>query len=121
MFLKFNLYTIVWAIIILLLVLMPGAQMAKADVMFSFDKMAHAFVFCILVFLMIIGFAKQNTFASLRSEPAKYALLISLAYALVLEAGQLLVSGRMVEVYDALANIIGCFIGYGFFYVVYKL
>ena len=121
MFLKYNLYTIVWAIIILILVLMPGAQMAKADVVFSFDKIAHGFVFCVLVFLMIIGFTKQHTFAMLRSGPAKYALLFSVAYALLLEAGQLLVSGRMVELYDAAANVSGCVAGYGLFYVVYKL
>ena len=121
MFFKYNLYTLIWAVIILLLVLMPGAQMAKADVMFSFDKIAHGFVFCVLVFLMIVGFAKQNTFTLLRLHPVKYALLISIAYALILEAGQLLVSGRMVEVYDAAANVSGCLVGYGFFYVVYKL
>jgi VanZ family protein len=121
MFFKYNLYTLIWAVIILLLVLMPGAQMAKADVVFSFDKIAHGFVFCVLVFLMIVGFAKQNTFTPLRSHPVKYALLISIAYALILEAGQLLVSGRMVEVYDAVANVSGCLVGYGIFYVVYKL
>ena len=121
MFLKYNLYTIVWAIVIFILVLIPGAQMAKADVIFSFDKIAHGFVFCVLVFLMIIGFTKQHTFASLRSGSVKYALLVSIAYALMLEAGQLLVSGRMVELYDATANVSGCLLGYGLFYVVYKL
>jgi VanZ family protein len=121
MFFKYNLYTLVWAIVILILVLMPGAQMAKADVIFSFDKIAHGFVFCVLAFLMIIGFTKQHTFALLRSRPVKYALLISITYALMLEAGQLLVSGRMVELYDATANVSGCLIGYGLFYLVYKL
>ena len=121
MFLKYNLYTIVWALVILLLVLMPGAQMAKADVMFSFDKLAHAFVFFVLVFLMIVGFTKQHTFPLLRSGAVKYTLLISISYALMLEAGQLLVTGRMVEVYDAISNVSGCVLGYGFFYVVYKL
>ncbi len=121
MFLKYNLYTIVWAMIILLLVLMPGAQMAKADVMFSFDKVAHAFVFFVLVFLMIIGFAKQHTFSHLRAGAVKFALLISIGYALLLEAGQLMVSGRVVELYDAAANVSGCLMGYGFFYLVYKL
>ena len=121
MFLKYNLYTIIWTIIILILVLMPGAQMAKADMIFSFDKIAHGFVFCVLVFLMIVGFAKQKTFSALKSEPVKYALLISVVYAVVLEAGQLMVSGRMVELYDATANVSGCLAGYGLFYLVYKL
>lgn len=121
MFLKFNLYTIVWAIIILILVLMPRAQMAKADVIFNFDKIAHGFVFCVLVFLMIIGFTKQHTFTRLRAGSVRYALSISIVYALMLEAGQLMVSGRMVELYDAAANVSGCFAGYGLFYAVYKL
>ncbi len=94
--------------------------MAHTDVM-SFDKFAHGFVFCILSFLMIVGFTKQSTFYKLRNNAVIFGLIISITYALFLELGQLLVSGRMVEMLDAIANVLGCLSGYAVFYAIYKL
>lgn len=123
MFLRYNLYTIIWACLILVLVLLPGQYMPKLNSgsLVSVDKLAHVFIFCVLVLLMIVGFAKQSAYPILRNKAVGYALKISVAYALVLEVTQGLSTGRMVELYDGIANVVGCFLGYGLFYVLYKL
>lgn len=123
MFLRFNLLTILWAVVILVLILLPSQDLPKieGETLISFDKLAHGGVFFILVFLMIIGFIKQSTYPKLRHSAIKYALTISICYSLVLEGAQLLSEGRMVDLYDGIANIIGCVSGFVFFCVVYRL
>lgn len=122
MFLRYNVYTIFWAVFILFLVLIPGRYLPEVNTT-SFlkpDKIAHIFIFCVLVFLMIVGFVKQSTYPVLRNNAVSYALKISVVYALTLEITQLWSAGRMVDLYDGIANIVGCLLGYGLFYVVYR-
>ncbi len=123
MFLRYNFYTILWALLIMVLVLMPGQYMpkVKTDSLISVDKLAHAFVFCVLVLLMIVGFTKQYTYTLLRNNAVKYTLFISLSFAILLEITQGLSPGRMLEWYDGIANMTGCLMGYGLFYIIYKL
>lgn len=123
MFFRYNALTIVWAIFILILILLPSQQLPEIETysLLSLDKLAHAFVFAVLVFLMIVGFIKQSTYPALRNNAIPYALCISMGYAIVLEITQLLSSGRMVELYDGIANIVGCGLGFGLFYAVYRI
>lgn len=121
MFLRYNLFTIIWAGIILLLILMPGQQFPELGNLFSFDKLAHTGVFAILVLLMIIGFTKQQKFSKLREKPIKYSLLISLFYASILELSQSLIPDRYANFYDMAFNILGVLVGYIFFLLIYKL
>ena len=106
--------------VILLLILMPGDQLPISDDVFSFDKFAHTGVFCILTFLMIIGFSKQYKFQILRDDPAKYSMITSAVYASILELGQIIIPDRHADFYDLAFNLIGVFLGYGFFLLVYK-
>ncbi|WP_407654486.1 VanZ family protein [Catalinimonas niigatensis] len=87
----------------------------------SIDKLAHAFVFCMLVLLMIIGFTKQSRYRLLRTNAIKYSLIISLTCAIILEILQFLSTARMVEFFDAGANIVGCISGWLLFLAIYKL
>ena len=121
MFLRFNLFTIVWAIIIFLLILMPGQEMPEIGDLFSFDKLAHLGVFCILCFLMIIGFTKQHQFLKLNQNPVKYSLIISCSYASILELGQAIVPERYANFYDLAFNLGGVIIGYLVYILIYKL
>lgn len=123
MFLRFNLYTFAWVIIILMLVLLPGQQMPdlKGDYLISVDKVAHAFIFCILVLLMIIGFTKQSRYPALRNHAVAYSLKISVVFAISLEMLQFFSSARMVEFLDAVANVAGCISGWLLFLAIYKL
>ena len=120
MFLKFNLFTFLWALVIFLLILMPGQQMPSFGDLFSFDKLAHLGVFGVLCFLMIIGFTKQVTFPKIRSNPVKYSLIISLTYASILELGQALIPGRYANFFDMAFNIAGVFLGYLLYLLIYK-
>ena len=99
---------------------MPGQQMPEIGDIFSFDKLAHLGVFSILSFLMIIGFTKQYTFSDLKKNSARYSLIISSAYASVLELGQSIIPDRYANFYDMTFNLIGVFIGYVLFLLIYK-
>ncbi len=123
MFLRYNLLTILWAIIILVLVLLPSQNLPKIDEdsLIGFDKLIHISIFLVLVFLMIVGFIKQSIYPVLRYDAVKYALIISIGYSLVLEGGQFFSEGRTVDIYDIIANTVGCTSGFALFYVIYKL
>lgn len=123
MFLRFNLFTILWALVILVLILLPSRELPQIEeeTLLGFDKLIHGGVFLILVFLMIVGFKKQTIYPALRFNAVKYALFISICYSLVLEGIQLFSEGRMVDFYDGIANIAGCLSGFVLFHVVYRL
>ena len=122
MFFRYNLFAIVWACVIFMLILMPGNNMPDTNIwdVLTFDKFAHFFVFAVLVFLLVIGFTKQHTYIWLKFNAVKSALAISIGYSLLLETGQSLVPDRTFDLVDMLANTIGCFLGSLLFYFVYK-
>jgi len=124
MFLRYNFYTICWAILMLLLTIATKGDLPKMNQwdLLSFDKFAHFTQFCILIFLMIVGFHKQHTFSALRYRPIQISLVICLVYAIILEILQLLLAtGRSFDITDAIANILGCFGGLLIFYLIYKI
>lgn len=123
MFLRYNLFPLCWALIILLLTLMPGSNMPDLSIwdLFSFDKFAHMLVFLVLVFTLIIGLTKQYTFAKIRKHSVAYALAFSVLYGLIIEVVQMMSPGRSFEVLDFVADTAGCLAGRGIFYLVYKI
>ena len=121
-FIRYNAYTLVWALLIAMLVLLPGQNLPKlADSIFSIDKLVHAFLFLGLTFLMIVGFIKQSAYSALRNKARSYAFILSISYAILVEVTQLLSPERMFETLDMVANISGVFGGFILFFVLYKL
>ena len=120
MFLRYNLFTIAWAIVIFLLILMPGRQVPEMGDLFAFDKIAHLGVFAILSFLMIVGFTKQSQYLRLKRRATIFSLIISFIYASILELGQAIVPDRYANFYDMAFNTAGVLIGYLLFVLVYK-
>ncbi|MEO0330547.1 MAG: VanZ family protein [Bacteroidota bacterium] len=121
MFWRFNLYTLLWMIFILILIVLPGQHMPETSTnLLSVDKIVHVGIFAVLALLMAIGFAKQRTYYWLHNKAAIYALIIAIGYASILESTQIFSEGRAVDVYDAIANTIGCTVGYGIFFVIYR-
>ena len=100
--------------------LMPGKEIPEVN-FFNFDKLIHVLIFGLLVLFLIVGFLKQYRVQSLR----KYALSITPAlvflYSLSIEVLQIYIPGRSFDVYDLLANTVGCIAGIGMFYVIYRL
>ena len=114
MFLKYNWRALCWALFILVLCGIPGSDMPHFNWMeiFSLDKIAHAFVFCILVVLGCIGLAKQYKVQGKRSNVIRPIFLFALVYSPITEFLQDAVFvERTAEMLDMLANWLGCFVG----------
>lgn len=124
MFWKYNLPTIIWATFVLFLTLLPGKQMPNITFslteLLKFDKVAHFFVFAVLVCLMSIGFAKQNTYSAIHFKPIRHALLVSILYGIMIEIIQAYIPDRNFEVNDLIANTLGCGLGVALFYLIYR-
>jgi VanZ family protein len=123
MFFRYNFFPICWALVMLLLTLTPGENMPETslwDNLLSFDKIAHLFMFAVLVFLMIVGLNKQYKYRFLRDKALQISVIAGISYGIVIEIVQLFIPGRGFELADIFANTIGCFIGFGLFYLIYK-
>ena len=78
----------------------------------SFDKFAHAFVFCILVVVGCIGLARQYKAQGKRSNVVLQVFLFAVVYSPVTEFLQEAVFvERTAELLDMIANWTGCLIG----------
>jgi len=113
MFFRTNWLTLVWAAFILILMLLPGKHIPHIEDTFvlSPDKLAHIFVFLVLAYLMVRGFSRQHQYSWLKIKALPISLIISVSYSLTLEGFQYFSEQRTVDVYDALANLIGCLLG----------
>ena len=83
--------------------------------LFQPDKLIHISLFAVLVFLVLRGLKKQ-----LDGEPAtRFSVLIALNSGILLGGitellqATTLVTGRLCSVYDFIANVAGCFAGWG--------
>lgn len=121
MFFRYNLLGLIWALIILIFTLMPGQSMPTIHYLFSFDKVAHTLVFCIEVFLLTVGFLKQYSFQFFRENASFLAIALSIIYGIAIEFFQSIVPNRDLELADVFFDSLGCLIGWGLFFVVYKL
>ncbi|MFI5218597.1 MAG: VanZ family protein [Bacteroidia bacterium] len=114
MFFKYNLAGITWAVVIFILCIIPGNLLPDLSwwSLLSFDKLVHAFVFGVLVFLFGKGFIRQYSFDILKLHPIKCAIIISVIYGGLLEIMQsTLLIERTGDIKDFVANTIGCSLG----------
>lgn len=105
-FVKAFLPAIFWGIVIAVLSLMPGKNMPEViwDIA-NPDKLAHAFVYMILSFLLFRGFYLRG---QLKRETIIWGLFISIVYGILLEILQYaFFPDRYFELLDIIANIIG--------------
>ena len=103
-----------WALLILLLCLMPGAALPAwrwADLI-SLDKAVHAFLFGVLYVLLVRAFRRQYQHPALRSHAVMTALVMVVAYGGSTELMQQVpVLGRRGDLLDLLANTVGAGLG----------
>lgn len=121
MFLRYNFYTIIWGILILVVTLSPSSGNFSDIYGIYYDKVIHCLLFIGFTLLMIIGFHKQQTFTWLRFNAIKGALIVANIFGLLVELGQFFVPLRTVEWQDMLANSSGTIIGLLMFLIIYKL
>lgn len=122
MFLKFNLFSIAMAFLILVMTLIPGQAVPdEVDYLFNMDKIVHYSVFSMFALFMIVGFTKQYSFEFLRKQPISYSILFGFSLGVFTESMQLMVPGRSFELADLVVNTLGVFSGWGIFHLIYKL
>src|SRR5687768_7181878 len=111
---KYYLPALLWAVVILILTMMPGKYIPPVNIwdIANIDKLAHLFVFAVLMVFLLYGFKKQPQFNRLPSRMLLIAFLLCVFYGLLIEGMQgTLLADRHFELYDALANTIGCLLG----------
>lgn len=122
MILRYNILPILWAVFILILSLVSGKNLPEVSLWewVSVDKLAHAFMYGMLVFLLTTGLKRQYSNGWLRYYAKSTAFWIGMFYGLLLEIMQLLISfDRSFEVGDIVANSVGCVLGIFGFMLIY--
>ena len=114
MFFKYTKWSILWALVILILCGIPGRDIPHISFLelLSFDKFVHASIFFILILLTIWGFIKQTRYTKLQQRAKPIALIICIVYGGSLEIMQgTLFIERSADLFDFMANSIGCIAG----------
>lgn len=122
MFLKYNLYGVLWMGLMFLLNFYRQQSLPQVQVFYFIyvDKVAHFLQFLILTFLLLVGCAKQDRFYYLRINAVRIVILFSLGYMIVLQGIHFFIAPVYFQWGDVLANAAGIFLGFSFFYFIYK-
>ncbi|MCB9182863.1 MAG: VanZ family protein [Flavobacteriales bacterium] len=111
-------WALLWALLILVLCLMPGAALPAwdwADVL-SVDKLVHAGLFAVLGVLLFIGISRHYRARELRSATVLAVILVGIAYGGGLELMQMLSAlGRRGDWNDFIANATGMGLAWGWY------
>jgi hypothetical protein len=122
-FFWFMLPAFLWALLILVLIGMPSYAVPVTDLrsLLSLDKMVHASVFAVLMFLLMQGMQKQQLIGYLRFNSAFYSLFFCFFYSGLTEILQdLLFVQREADIIDFIANTIGSIFGLLVFRIIFK-
>ncbi len=102
---------LIWALIILFLSGYPGEYVPKVPV-WQFDKLAHAVIYAVLSFCLLIAFQQQYLKHGNRYKISLIAMFISVSYGGFMEILQNnIFINRSGNWYDFLANTIGALLG----------
>ena len=124
MFLKYNYPGITWAVFILIVLGIPGDQISNRSFLQIpyFDKVIHAVLFLILVFLLSRGFFLQQKFNFLYRFSIPSVLVIGICYGGLTEILQANVfKGRTADISDFIFDVVGCFCGLLLFLFMKKI
>lgn len=103
----YQILTLLWAAVILVLSTMPGQQLPKIDWLMTPDKFGHAAVYGIFtvgLFFSLVPYAKHAR------QNRWLAFTIASVYGIGMEVIQYaFFPGRYFEIWDIVANIIGAF------------
>ena len=118
MFLRHNLFTICFFILIIVGCFLPGNNLPKAR-MENLDKFIHTTLFFLFSFSAIIGFIKQNLFPKLHFDAVKYVVIISSSMAILTETIQyFFIPNRNFDFLDIAADLTGIILAFSFFLLV---
>jgi VanZ family protein len=103
-------WSLLWALVILVLCLFPGQRLPDWNwvALFDLDKVVHAFLFFVLAVLLAQALQVQGKLASY----LVWAVIMSMAYGLATEFMQGLEAlGRRTDLNDMVANTLGAIAG----------
>ncbi len=111
--LKYLLPVILWSLVILWLISIPGSNIPQTPLLKipHFDKLVHFGIFAVFAFLLSYGLIKQ---ASVICQNHTYtiSLLVGVIYSAGTEILQYCcIPGRFGEFWDFMANAAGCLVG----------
>jgi len=112
-----------WSLIILLLTGLPGNFFPEITSFWDWlspDKVVHLFIFGTLSFLILFGY--RHKYAENKKKKLVWtSIVITILYGALTEILQYYVFiGRSGNIYDALADMIGAFIGWFVFVLIFK-
>ncbi len=108
-----------WALVILILCLLPGDEIPKEQAV-NADKVVHALFFALLNFLLIPSLIRQYSFKWLRFHAVSFSFGFSIFFGAAIELLQHWgVHNRNAEWTDWLFDVAGSLLGIGLFYWVY--
>jgi len=123
-FIRFQWPGILWGIFILVLTGVPGnyfPQIVSFWDWLSPDKAVHLFIFGVFTFLVLLAHRKQYPGSRIRYKPVSLVLILGVLYSGLTEVLQShLFLGRDGNIFDFLANVIGCLTGALLFYLLYR-
>ncbi|PVY37228.1 VanZ like protein [Pontibacter virosus] len=108
----------------MVLTLLPSSSMPSLSIweIFSFDSFAHAFMFAVLTYLMVVGLKKQHTFMRVQLYAMRTAFFVSSMFGIAIELLQhFFIPGRQGDMVDVMSNTIGCILGILLFKWIYKM
>lgn len=111
------LIAILYSCFISVLFFIPNQDLPKVQIS-ALDKIAHSFIYFILVNVWLLYLYIKNGF-QFYNKWALILLLSVLLYGIIIEISQgLLTISRSADIFDVLANLIGSLIGIYFFKLV---
>lgn len=122
MFWRFNLIGIFWALVILVLCLVPGNMITPTTGFWGLgtDKAMHFGLYVIFLVLLAVGFAKQYQYKRIQLWPMRFAPLVAFCYGALIEVVQIPHPSRNFEFMDIVANAVGISLGLVLFRLFYS-
>ncbi len=109
-FLWYQLPAFLWAALIFTVSSIPGDNLPNFEFKFM-DKLEHAVAYGILGLLTSRALVNQGRFPNWRRNFFWIAVIIGTLYGISDEFHQLTVRGRRFDIYDAVADAVGAFLG----------
>lgn len=118
MFLRHNIFSIFFLVIILVGCLLPGSTMPNSDTQ-NLDKALHIILFLCFTFCSLVGCVKQSQYPMLHYFALKYVVLFSIILTVAIEVIQhYFIPRRGFELLDIVADLVGIVLAVALFFFV---
>lgn len=116
--------TLLWSLVILVIIGLPGSYFPKTPHfidLFSPDKLIHIILFAPLSILILSTFYSKNTPQLLKKRSFLFLNCFGTVFGFMTELLQVyFFIGRDGNVYDAIADTFGIWVGFGIFLIIKK-